>query len=73
MTEIHPEWYILDEEGNFKNRVGDWSDITDFNFELEETYAYLINTLKMYINMGVDGFRCDVDIIEPTVVSPSSR
>ena len=60
LTEIHPEWYILDDEGNFKNRVGDWSDITDFNFELEETYAYLINTLKMYINMGVDGFRCDV-------------
>ena len=50
LIDVHPEWYIVDENGNFKNRVGDWSDITDFNFECEETYAYLINTLKMYMS-----------------------
>lgn len=65
LIETHPEWYIVDEFGNFKNRVGDWSDITDFNFECEETYAYLINTLKMYMSMGVDGFRCDVAPLIP--------
>ncbi len=61
----HPEWYVRNEEGEFKNRVGDWSDITDFNFECEENYAYLINTLKLYIRMGVDGFRCDVAPLIP--------
>ena len=65
LIDVHPEWYIVDEHGNFKNRVGDWSDITDFNFECEETYAYLINTLKMYMSMGVDGFRCDVAPLIP--------
>ena len=60
-----PEWFCRDEFGNLKNRVGDWSDITDFTFEAEETYAYLINTLKMYIQMGVDGFRCDVAPLIP--------
>jgi len=60
LVKENPEWFCHDENGNLKNRVGDWSDITDFNFEYEETYAYLINTLKMYIQMGVDGFRCDV-------------
>lgn len=60
LTSEHPEWFLVDENGRFKNRVGDWTDIVDFSFECEETYAYLINTLKMYIKMGVDGFRCDV-------------
>lgn len=65
LTKENPEWFYTDEDGNFKNRVGDWSDITDLNFECEETYAYLINTLKMYIVMGVDGFRCDVASLIP--------
>lgn len=60
LVKENPEWFCHDDNGNLKNRVGDWSDITDFNFEYEETYAYLINTLKMYIQIGVDGFRCDV-------------
>lgn len=60
LTKEHPEWFLVNEEGQFKNRVGDWTDIVDFSFECEETYAYLINTLKMYVKMGVDGFRCDV-------------
>ena len=55
-----PEWFCRDEDGNLKNRVGDWTDITDFTFDSEDTYAYLINTLKLYLKMGVDGFRCDV-------------
>ena len=61
-----PEWFYHDEEGNLKNRIGDWTDITDFTFECEETYAYLINTLKMYVQMGVDGFRCDVAFMIPS-------
>lgn len=60
-----PEWFYRDEEGNLKNRVGDWSDITDLTFDSEDTYAYLINTLKMYLSMGVDGFRCDVAPLIP--------
>ena len=60
-----PEWFYRDEDGNLKNRVGDWSDITDLTFESEETYAYLINTLKLYLKMGVDGFRCDVASLIP--------
>ena len=65
-TKSHPDWYYHKADGSFTNRVGDWWDITDFNFEnnqaLEEE---LINVLKYWTEFGVDGFRCDVAPLLP--------
>ena len=62
----HPDWFYKNEEGDFANRVGDWWDITDLDYtENKELEDYLIDVLKYWTNLGVDGFRCDVASIIP--------
>jgi cyclomaltodextrinase / maltogenic alpha-amylase / neopullulanase len=57
----HPEWFYKNASGAFANRVGDWWDITDFDFTKDRgLWVELADTLAMYASMGVDGFRCDV-------------
>lgn len=65
LTEEHPEWFYHKPNGDFSNRVGDWSDITDFKFTYPELTTYLYETLLMYVRLGVDGFRFDVASLIP--------
>ena len=65
LTQEHPEWFYHKQNGDFSNRVGDWSDITDLKFEYPELTKYLADTLLMYVRMGVDGFRFDVASLIP--------
>ena len=65
LTEEHPEWFYHKPNGEFANRVGDWSDITDFKFEYPELEKYLSDTLLQYVRLGVDGFRFDVASLIP--------
>ncbi|MFW6285412.1 MAG: alpha-amylase family glycosyl hydrolase [Bacillota bacterium] len=56
----HPEWFYQ-ENGHYTNRVGDWWDIVDFDYEKADGLEdYLIETLEHYTRMGVDGYRFDV-------------
>lgn len=60
LFEKHPEWFYRD-SGAYTNRVGDWWDIVDFDYDRAEGLEdYLIGTLVQYAEMGVDGFRFDV-------------
>ncbi|XJS10056.1 alpha-amylase family glycosyl hydrolase [Aerococcaceae bacterium WGS1372] len=52
-------------EGNFGNRVGDWSDIIDLDYNQKELWDYQIETLKQWVKRGIDGFRCDVAPLVP--------
>jgi cyclomaltodextrinase / maltogenic alpha-amylase / neopullulanase len=62
----HPEWFYKSASGAFANRVGDWWDVTDFDFTSgKELWMELTDILKYYTNMGVDGFRCDVASLVP--------
>lgn len=62
----HPEWFYHKEDGSFCNRVGDWWDIIDFNFNSNiELEKELINVLCYWAKVGVDGFRCDVAPLLP--------
>ena len=65
LTEEHPEWFYHKPNGEFANRVGDWSDITDFKFEYPELEKYLSDTLLQYVRLGADGFRFDVASLIP--------
>ncbi|MFW6318747.1 MAG: alpha-amylase family glycosyl hydrolase, partial [Bacillota bacterium] len=57
----HPEYFYRNAKGEFSNRVGDWWDITDFDYtKNKDLWTYLIDNLCYYTNMGVDGFRFDV-------------
>ncbi|MDO9628447.1 MAG: alpha-amylase family glycosyl hydrolase [Acholeplasmataceae bacterium] len=59
-----PEWFYKNEKGEFANRIGDWSDITDLDFSKRPVWDYLIDVLK-YWGSIVDGFRCDVAPLLP--------
>ena len=55
----HPEFYFY-RDGKLGNRVGDWSDIIDLDTHREDTQKYLVDVLKYWVSLGVDGFRFDV-------------
>lgn len=57
----HPEYFYRNEKGDFANRVGDWWDITDFDYKKDKgLWRYLIDNLLFWTKKGVDGFRFDV-------------
>lgn len=64
LTENHPEYFYKKADGSMGNRVGDWSDIVDFDFHNKELWNYHIETLKMWAQI-FDGFRCDVAPLIP--------
>ncbi|HKM30104.1 MAG TPA: alpha-amylase family glycosyl hydrolase [Bacilli bacterium] len=65
-TKTHPEWYYRKDDGSFCNRVGDWWDIIDFDFTNNKPLEdELINVLKYWAKIGVDGYRCDVAPLLP--------
>ncbi len=65
LIEAHPEWYHRDAEGRPYMTVPDWSDIIDLNYDELALWDYQIETLKQWVELGVDGFRCDVASIVP--------
>ena len=66
LLSCHPEWFYKDNNGEFKNRVGDWSDITDLDYTNDPAlWDELIDTLKYWAGLGVDGYRCDVASFVP--------
>ncbi|BCR36439.1 alpha-amylase family glycosyl hydrolase [Mariniplasma anaerobium] len=64
LTQEHPEWFYRKSDGSLANRVGDWSDITDLNYDLEEVQDYFVDVLVYWASI-VDGFRCDVAPLLP--------
>ena len=64
LTKEHPDWFYHNEKGDFANRVGDWSDITDLDYNKTEVWSYLTEML-IYWAQKVDGFRCDVAPLIP--------
>ncbi len=60
----HPEWFYHKPDGSFGNRIGEWSDIVDLDYDNPALWAYQIDTLKMWASI-VDGFRCDVAPLIP--------
>ncbi|HOF65685.1 MAG: alpha-amylase family glycosyl hydrolase [Bacillota bacterium] len=62
--ETNPEWYIY-KNGRLANKVGDWSDIADLDFDNQSLQKFLIDVLLHYVRMGVEGFRCDVASLVP--------
>ena len=60
----HPEFFYRKSDGNFGNKVGDWSDIIDLDYSNKELWRYQIDSLVMWAKI-VDGFRCDVASFVP--------
>jgi len=64
LVKENPSWFYKNAKGEFANRIGDWSDITDLDFKQPEVWNYLIDVLKHWAKL-VDGFRCDVAPLLP--------
>jgi glycosidase len=64
----NPEWYELDEEGNFMPPRGtDWTDVIQLDYENEEMRAAMIDALTYWVReFNIDGYRCDVAGMVPT-------
>lgn len=61
----HPEWFLRDSAGDLTRKVADWSDIYDLDYSKTDLWDYQIETLRKWLGMGVDGFRCDVAALTP--------
>ncbi len=60
----HPEW-MFKKNGSFSGKVGDWWDVTDLDYNNEQLWDELIDTLLYWAKLGVDGIRCDVASLVP--------
>ncbi|WP_163216106.1 alpha-amylase family glycosyl hydrolase [Clostridium thermarum] len=65
LVKNRPEYFYKKPDGKIGNKVGDWSDIVDLDYNNKDLWRYQIETLKYWVQMGVDGFRCDVAPLVP--------
>lgn len=65
LVSAHPDWYHQDASGKPVTTVPEWSDVIDLKHPNQELDDYLIETLKLWAEFGVDGFRCDVASLLP--------
>jgi len=70
LTKEHKDWYIIDENNNFKNPGAwedggwiTWGDLASFDFDnsldKDNLWKYFLDLCKYYLNLGFNGFRCD--------------
>ena len=64
-TVEHNDWYYKDSLGNLAVQY-DWTDIARLNYENQDLREEMIAAMKYWIELGVDGFRCDVAAELPT-------
>lgn len=60
IKENHPEWMFHDKEGKISDKVADWSDVYDLDYNHQELIDYLVDVIYYYSSLGVDGYRFDV-------------
>ncbi len=65
LVKEHPEFFHQDANGNPITTVPDWSDVIDIKHPDPRLTTYLIDSLKYWASLGVDGFRCDVASLVP--------
>lgn len=65
LVKEHPEWFSRDLHGNLTRKVADWSDIYDLDYSHNDLWDYQIASLQGWLDMGIDGFRCDVAALVP--------
>ena len=54
----HPEWYDKDERGEFIAPYN-WTDVVKLDWSQQGLQDYMLDALRFWVEMGVDGFRVD--------------
>ena len=60
----HPEFFYRDKTGRPGNKIGDWADVIDLDYNNRSLWDYQIESLSYWAGI-VDGFRCDVASFVP--------
>ena len=64
--EQHPDWYVRDSAGGFVSPY-DWTDVYKLDYSNPDMRKAMVDALKYWlVDVGVDGFRCDVASEVPT-------
>ncbi len=67
-TDEHPEFYHRDENGGFKAPNPDWEDVIHLDYGNPGLWDAMIADMVFWIEeTGVDGFRCDMAHLVPTL------
>ena len=64
----NPEWYELDQDGNFTPPHGtDWTDVIQLDYTNQDMRRAMTDAMKYWVSeFDIDGFRCDVAGMVPT-------
>ena len=54
----HPDWYTKDGQGNIVYPET-WTDVADLNYSNNDLREAMIDAMAFWVNLGIDGFRCD--------------
>ncbi len=65
LVQEHPDWFHQDATGRPVTTVPAWSDVIDLKHPNPDLAQYLVETLQMWAEFDVDGFRCDVASLLP--------
>jgi hypothetical protein len=65
LVKEHPEYFHQDDNGNPVTTVAEWTDVIDLKYPNPGLIDYQIETLQKWVELGVDGFRCDVASLVP--------
>jgi cyclomaltodextrinase / maltogenic alpha-amylase / neopullulanase len=65
-TVTNPEYYHLDDDGNFMLPNEDWTDVIDLNYDNPDLWDAMIGEMIFWVKeANIDGFRCDVADLVP--------
>lgn len=65
-TESNPDFYLLDDEGNFYPPVEDWDDVIQLDVENREMWSAMTDAMDYWVReYDIDGFRADVAYMLP--------
>ena len=62
-VKAHPDWYTYDEKADtiICPQPWNWEDVADLNYDNKDMREAMIDAMKFWIvEVGIDGFRCDV-------------
>ncbi len=59
------DWYVMDESTGLPIVEYDWTDIAKLNYKNEDMRNAMIDALKFWVELGIDGYRCDVAMNVP--------
>ncbi len=67
-TKDFPDFYDQDERGNFKPPFPEWDDVIHLNYNNPALWHEMISQMEFWIKeANIDGFRCDMAHLVPTV------